>query len=290
MTIALDRGALRATGPAATGADTEADGFVARRPLRRLGVGKTIPFARMLGVVLLLAVWGGGVAAGVFDERKLAAPWTVVRTAWDLLIDGALLSNIAASLQRAGIGLAFGIVIGTGLALLSGLSRIGESLVDGPIQLKRAIPTLGLIPLMILWLGIGETFKIVLITLGVIVTMYIQTHASLTTIDKRFVELSEVQGVSRATFIRQVVVPGSLPGFFLGLRLSVTGAWLALIVVESVNAIDGLGKMMSNAQNYGQADVILVGLAVYGIFGLASDAAIRLLERKVLSWRRTIAN
>src|SRR5690606_26305622 len=143
---------------------------------------------------------------------------------------------------------------------------------------------------MILWLGIGETFKIVLITLGVIVTMYIQTHASLTTIDKRFVELSEVQGVSRATFIRQVVIPGSLPGFFLGLRLSVTGAWLALIVVESVNAIDGLGKMMSNAQNYGQADVILVGLAVYGIFGLASDAGIRLLERKVLSWRRTIAN
>jgi len=284
MTIALDPGAALSAVP------TISDGFVARRPLRRLGVGKSIPFARMLGVVAVLAVWGGGVAAGVFDERKLAAPWTVVETAWDLLIDGALLSHIAASLQRAGIGLAFGIVIGTVLALLSGLSRIGESLVDGPIQLKRAIPTLGLIPLMILWLGIGETFKIVLITLGVIVTMYIQTHASLTTIDKRFVELSEVQGVSRATFIRQVVVPGSLPGFFLGLRLSVTGAWLALIVVESVNAIDGLGKMMSNAQNYGQADVILVGLAVYGIFGLASDAGIRLLERKVLSWRRTIAN
>ncbi|WP_067846096.1 ABC transporter permease [Nocardia lijiangensis] len=284
MTIAL----TRAAAPAA--AHRISDGFVARRPLRRLGVGKTLPFARLLGVVLLLAIWAGGVGSGVFDERKLSAPWTVVETGWELLLDGALLTNVAASLERAALGLGVGVVIGTALALLAGLSRIGESLVDGPIQLKRAIPTLGLIPLMILWLGIGETFKIVLITLGVVVTMYIQTHASLTTIDKRFVELSEVQGVSRSTFVRQVVIPGSLPGFFLGLRLSVTGAWLALIVVESVNAVDGLGKMMTNAQNYGQADVILVGLAVYGVFGLASDAGIRLLERKVLSWRRTIAN
>ncbi|MEU2258337.1 ABC transporter permease [Nocardia xishanensis] len=284
MTIALSGAAA----PAA--AHRVSDGFVARRPLRRLGVGKTVPFARLLGVVLLLAIWAGGVSSGVFDERKLSAPWTVLETGWELLRDGALLTNVAASLERAAIGLGIGIVIGTALALVAGLSRIGESLVDGPVQLKRAIPTLGLIPLMILWLGIGETFKIVLITLGVVVTMYIQTHASLTTIDKRFVELSEVQGVSRSTFVRQVVIPGSLPGFFLGLRLSVTGAWLALIVVESVNAVDGLGKMMTNAQNYGQADVILVGLAVYGAFGLASDAGIRLLERKVLSWRRTIAN
>ncbi|WP_280232685.1 ABC transporter permease [Nocardia cyriacigeorgica] len=283
MTIALPRSV-------ATSAVPVRAGFVDRRPLRRLGTGKSVPFARLSGVVAVLAIWAGGVYFGVFDERKLSAPWTVVETGWDLLINGSLLANIGASLERAAIGLVIGVLIGTGLALVAGLSRVGESLVDGPIQLKRSIPTLGLVPLLILWLGIGETFKIVLITLGVIVHMYIQTHAALTTIDKRLVELSEVQGVSRSTFIRQVVIPGSLPGFFLGLRLSVTGAWLILIVVESVNAIDGLGKMMTNAQNYGQADVILVGLAVYGAFGLASDAGIRLLERRVLSWRRTIAN
>ncbi|MFF2088770.1 ABC transporter permease [Nocardia sp. NPDC058176] len=282
MTIALTRAAI----PAALPRD---DGFVERRALRRLGLRKAIPAARLLGVVLLLAAWAAGAASGLLDQRKLAAPWTVVQTGWELLVDGPLLNHLGVSLQRALLGLVIGVVIGTALALVSGLSRLGEALVDGPVQLKRAIPTLGLIPLMILWLGIGELFKVVLITLGAIVTMYIQTHASLTTIDQKLVELSEVQGVSRATFIRRVVIPGSLPGFFLGLRLSVTGAWLALIVVESVNATDGLGKMMSNAQNYGQADVILVGLAVYGIFGLLSDSGIRLLERKVLSWRRTIA-
>ncbi|MEV6214233.1 ABC transporter permease [Nocardia sp. NPDC051833] len=282
MTIALTRAAVPVAAP-------REDGFVDRRALRRLGLRKAIPAARLLGVVLLLAAWTAGAWSGLLDQRKLAAPWTVLRTGWELLVDGPLLSHLGVSLQRAVLGLVIGVAVGTVLALVSGLSRLGESLVDGPVQLKRAIPTLGLIPLMILWLGIGEEFKVVLITLGVIVTMYIQTHASLTTIDQKLVELSEVQGVSRATFIRRVVIPGSLPGFFLGLRLSVTGAWLALIVVESVNATDGLGKMMSNAQNYGQADVILVGLAVYGAFGLLSDSAIRVLERKVLSWRRTIA-
>ncbi|TCJ99691.1 ABC transporter permease [Nocardia alba] len=282
MTIALPRTTIPVT-------KTIDDGFVERRTLRRLGLRKAVPAARLLGVLLVVAAWAAGSLLELIDPRKLSAPWTVLQTGWELLVDGPLLANLGVSLQRVLIGMVVGVLIGTTLAVIAGLSRWGESLIDGPVQIKRAIPTLGLIPLMILWLGIGEEFKLVLITLGVVVHMYIQTHASLTTIDQKLVELSEVQGVSRAEFIRSVVLPGSLPGFFLGLRMSVTSAWLVLIVVETVNAIDGLGKMMSNAQNYGQADVILVGLVVYAIFGLASDSAIRLVERRVLSWRRTIA-
>ncbi|MFC9663456.1 ABC transporter permease [Nocardia sp. NPDC127606] len=282
MTIALSRTAIPVSAPSV-------DGFVERRTLRRLGLRKAFPAARLLGVVLVVGAWAAGSLLELIDPRKLSAPWTVLATGWELLVDGPLLANLGVSLQRVLIGMVLGVLIGTTLAVIAGLSRWGESLIDGPVQIKRAIPTLGLIPLMILWLGIGEEFKLVLITLGVVVHMYIQTHASLTTIDQKLVELSEVQGVSRAEFIRSVVLPGSLPGFFLGLRMSVTSAWLVLIVVETVNAIDGLGKMMSNAQNYGQADVILVGLVVYAIFGLASDSAIRLVERRVLSWRRTIA-
>ncbi|MEU4415483.1 ABC transporter permease [Nocardia salmonicida] len=282
MTITLSRTAIPVSAPSG-------DGFVERRALRRLGLRKAVPAARLFGVILVVAAWAAGSLLELIDPRKLSAPWTVLQTGWELLVDGPLLANLGVSLQRVLIGMVLGVLIGTTLAVIAGLSRWGESLIDGPVQIKRAIPTLGLIPLMILWLGIGEEFKLVLITLGVVVHMYIQTHASLTTIDQKLVELSEVQGVSRAEFIRSVVLPGSLPGFFLGLRMSVTSAWLVLIVVETVNAIDGLGKMMSNAQNYGQADVILVGLVVYAIFGLASDSAIRLVERRVLSWRRTIA-
>ncbi|MDR7168023.1 sulfonate transport system permease protein [Nocardia kruczakiae] len=267
-----------------------AAGFTTRPARRRLGLRRQIPFARLLGVVLLLAAWSAGAYLGLLDPRKLSAPWTVVTTGWDLLTDGQLLTNIAVSMQRVATGVFLGILIGTTLALIAGLSRVGDSLVDGVVQLKRSIPTLGLVPLMILWLGIGNGFKIVLIMLAAAVTLYVPAHSALTGIDRRLVELSEIQGVSRFDFIRQVVIPGSLPGFFLGLRLAVNTSWLVLVVVESVNATDGLGKMMQDAQNYGQADVILVALAVYGIFGLACDSGIRILERKVLSWRQTLAD
>ena len=99
-----------------------------------------------------------------------------------------------------------------------------------------------------------------------------------------------MQGLSRLQFVRQIVIPGALPGFFVGLRLGVTGSWLGLVVLEQINATSGLGYMMFQAQNYGQSDVILVGLLVYGVFGLISDSAVRLVERRVLSWRRTLSS
>lgn len=257
---------------------------------RRLGRPRLFPFAGLIGIAVVLGAWSIASAAGALDPRKLSAPWTVVQTGIDLIGDGTLQANLGPSLYRVAIGFAAGVLIGTALAVFAGLTRVGEALVDGPIQVKRAIPLLGLAPLMILWLGIGEQFKIVLIALGVITYMYVQTHAALTSIDHRYVELAEVLGLSRAAFVRRVVIPGALPGFFLGLRLSATIAWLTLVVVEEVNATDGLGKMIFKAQDYGQSDVILVGLAVFGILGFASDAILRVLERKVLSWRRTLAS
>lgn len=257
---------------------------------RRLGRPRAIPFARLLGIVVVLGAWSLASAAGTLDPRKLSAPWTVVRTGVDLIGDGTLQANLGPSLYRVAIGFGAGVLIGTALAVFAGLTRIGEALVDGPILVKRAVPLLGLAPLMILWLGIGEQFKIVLIALGVVTYMYVQTHAALTSIDQRYVELAEVLGLSRTVFLRKVVLPGALPGFFLGLRLSATIAWLTLVVVEEVNATDGVGKMIFKAQDYGQSDVILVGLVVFGIFGFATDALLRFLERKVLSWRRTLAS
>jgi sulfonate transport system permease protein len=214
----------------------------------------------------------------------------VLSTAGDLVRDGTLQANVAASLQRAAIGCALGILIGTTLAIVSGISRIGGALIDGPVQIQRAIPIIGLAPLLILWLGINEGFKIAVIAVGVSVTMYVQTYAGLTGIDTRYVELAEVQNYTRWDFLRHVVFPGALPGFFVGLRLAVTVSWLILITVEQINALSGIGYMMAQAQLYAQTDVIVVGLAVYGVFGFTSDALLRLIERRVLSWRRTLTN
>lgn len=261
----------------------------ARATRRRLGPGRSLPFGRLIGPVLVVAVWWGASAAGLLDPRILSGPDAVVSTAADLIRSGRLQDNVLISLQRAGLGLFFGVAAGVILAVSAGLSRTGEYLLDGPLQIKRAIPSLAMLPLLILWLGIGEQMKVTVIALGVAVNMYINTYSSLTGIDSRYVELAEGLDLSRPQFIRKVVVPGSLPGFFVGLRLGVTASWLGLIVVEQINATSGIGYMMFQAQQYAQSDVIIVGLVAYGIFGFASDAAVRAIERRALSWRRTLA-
>ena len=260
------------------------------RRRRRLAPGKRLPATRLVGPAAVLALWSAASAAGLLDPGAIPAPWTVLETGSRLWTAGTLPDDILTSLQRAATGFSIGLVVGILLALASGLTRTGEALIDGTVNLNRAIPTLGLIPLFILWLGIGETFKIAIIAIVVYIPIYLNTHAALSGIDSRFVELAEVQGLSKLRFIRQVVIPGALPGFFVGLRLGVTGSWLGLVVLEQINATSGLGYMMFQAQNYGQTDVILVGLVVYGVFGLISDSAVRIVERRVLSWRRTLSS
>ncbi|WP_317443348.1 ABC transporter permease [Streptomyces collinus] len=260
------------------------------RRRRRLSPGRRLPAARLAGPLLVLALWAAASAAGTLDTGAIPAPWTVLRTGARLWTDGTLPTDVLTSLKRAGAGFVIGLTAGIVLALAAGLSRTGEALIDGTVQLNRAIPTLGLIPLFILWLGIGETFKIAIIAIVVYIPIYLNTHAALSGIDSRFVELAEVQGLSRLRFVRQVVIPGALPGFFVGLRLGVTGSWLGLVVLEQINATSGLGYLMFQAQNYGQSDVILVGLLIYGVFGLVSDSVVRLVERRVLSWRRTLSS
>jgi sulfonate transport system permease protein len=256
----------------------------------RLAPGKPIKFGLAIGPALLLVAWIVTSVTGVLDPKTLSAPWTVVTTAWELIGDGRLQSNLWTSVQRALIGGVIGVVLGLVLALAAGLSRIGEALIDGPVQIKRSIPTLALMPLAILWFGIGEEMKILLIALSVFVPVYINTYSALRGIDARYVELAETLDLSRAQFVRRIALPGALPGFFTGLRLAVTISWLALVVVEQVNASSGIGYLMYQARNYGMTEIIIVGLVVYAILGFGSDLLVRAAERKALAWRRTIGN
>jgi len=273
------------TPPPAGGSATAVDQRVVRR---RLGPGRRIPFGGLVGVTLLLLAWCVGSATGLLDPRTLSEPWTVIATAGDLVEDGRLQEGLATSAVRAALGLVLGVAVGVVLAIISGLSRVGESLVDGPVQVKRSIPSLALIPLLIVWFGIGEEMKVITIALGVLVPVYIHTHNGLRSIDGRYAELAETVGVGRVEFLRTVVVPGAMPGFLLGLRFAVTSALLALVVVEQVNTTSGIGYLITLASSYGQTDVIVVGLVVYAALGLLADTAVRIVERKVLTWRRTL--
>lgn len=260
------------------------------RPVRRsYGPGRKLKFGSALGIVVLVVLWALGSATGIIDSRTLAAPWQVLISAGELIENGRLQDSVIASLIRAGAGIVIGIAVGMALATLAGLSRIGESLLDGPVQVWRAIPTLAVMPLFILWFGIGEQMKVITIALATLIPVYMNTFDGLRSIESRFVELASTLEVSRGEFIRRVVLPGSLPNTTLGLRLGVTAGLLALVVVEQVNTTSGIGYMITLAANYGQTEIIVVGLVVYAVLGVAADAIIRAIGMRALAWRRTIS-
>ncbi|ONH59858.1 ABC transporter permease [Frankia sp. CcI49] len=241
---------------------------------------------RMLGPVLLVAFWQIGSSTGLIQADILAGPWTVLHTGYDLAADGTLGENLVISLRRVALGLALGVGFAVVLALVSGLFQLGEDLVDAPVQILRAVPILGLVPLAIVWFGIGEQVKVFLVALGTAFPVYINTFAAIRGVDSRFVELARTVRLGRLGLIRRVVLPGALPGFLVGLRFAFTISWLILVVSEQINASSGIGYLMDQARTFGQTDVIVVGLAVYGVLGLLSDALVRLLERRALAWRR----
>nr|WP_157554866.1 ABC transporter permease [Nocardia crassostreae] len=240
----------------------------------------------MVSPLTLVVIWQAASSTGVLPERLLAAPVTVLRTGWELIQDGTLGEAVAVSLQRAVVGFLIGAVVGVGLALAAGLSRAGEYIVDPTMQMLRTLPFYGLIPLFILWFGIGELPKIVLAAFGVAIPLYLNTFAGIRGVDGKLAELARVQRLGRTALIAHIVLPGALPQTLVGLRQSLGVAWLALIVAEQVNADAGLGFLINDAREFLRTDVIVVGLLVYSVLGLLTDALVRLIERRALSWRR----
>ncbi|MFJ9007559.1 ABC transporter permease [Streptomyces canus] len=242
---------------------------------------------RTTGPVLLLALWQLLSSTGVLTADVLASPGRIAQVAGDLISDGSLTSAMTTSLQRVAGGLLLGALIGTGLALVSGLFRIGEDIVDAPVQMLRTVPFVGLIPLFIIWFGIGEAPKIAIITLGVTFPLYLNVYAGIRGVDSQLIEAGESLGLSRWGLVRHVILPGALPGAMTGLRYSLGISWLALVFAEQVNADSGIGFLMVQARDFLRTDVIVVCLIVYAFLGLLADFVVRSLERLLLQWRPT---
>jgi sulfonate transport system permease protein len=235
--------------------------------------------------LVLLGLWQVLSSSGVIDERTIASPVQIATRAIELIQDGTLGDATLTSVQRVGLGFAIGGAIGMVLAVIAGLSRIGEDAIDPPMQMLRTLPHFGLIPLFILWFGIGEQPKITLIAMGVAFPLYLNTFAGIRGIDRRIIEAARSMNLTWLQRVRHVILPGALPQTLTGLRQSLGIAWLSLIVAETISASSGLGYMINNARDFLQTDVIVVGLAVYSLLGLGTDAIVRYLERKALAWR-----
>jgi sulfonate transport system permease protein len=249
---------------------------------------------RLISLLAVLGVWQLLSATGVLPSARLASPVTIAHTAYTLVTTnsptyGTLQASLLVSAERWGIGLAAGVAIAVLLAVASGLSRIGEYAFDPVLNAARSIPLLGLLPLFIVWFGIGDLPKILIVVLGALFPMYVNTFAGIRGVDPKLGELGQVLGLSRWELVRHVVLPGSLPSALTGLRLSVVGSLLALVVGEQINANAGLGFMINTAEQFLANNIIMVCLFMYAILGLLADGAVRLVERRALAWRREFA-
>lgn len=241
---------------------------------------------RLLAPVLLLVAWQVVSASGAASPQILPSPVDVVRAGMTLWAEGQLQDGLLISLWRATAGLAIGVTAGTVLGLVAGLSRTGENIVDTPVQMFRAVPILALVPLFILWFGIGERSKILMVALATLFPIYINLHSAIRNIDRRYFELAQTSFLSRQEIIRDVLLPGSLAGWLVGLRYSSGLAWLVLVVSEQVNAMSGLGYLMMDARQSFRTDIVILGIVLYGLLGIATDRIVRRLETHLLRWQR----
>lgn len=245
---------------------------------------------RLVVPVLIVAAWQGVTAVGWLDPTTMPAPAAVAQSFWSLITTDQLAPNLFISLQRVALGLGIGVVIGTALGLASALSRVGEDAIDATVQMARTLPHLALIPLMILWFGIGETPKIVLIALGSTFPIYLNLFSAVRGADRKLVEAASVLGLSHIETIWHVILPAALPGFLVGLRQAFGISWITLVVAEQINASSGIGYLVMNARDFLRTDIIFDGLLVYALLGLATDQFVRALERYLLVWRPSIVS
>jgi sulfonate transport system permease protein len=246
---------------------------------------------RLISPVAVLVCWQLESNLGLISAQKLPPPSEIWSTAVNLVTTnspayGTLQGAMLVSLERVAIGFGLGAAAAVSLALLAGLSRTGENAVDPLMQMLRTVPLFGLIPVFIVWFGIGELPKILLIALAAAFPLYLNTFSGIRNVDAKLAELGQVLHLRQGELLRQIVLPGALPQVLVGLRQSLGFSWLALVVAEQINANAGLGFMITQATQFLRNDVIFVALLVYCVLGLLTDALVRLLERRALSWRR----
>ncbi|MBF2047076.1 MAG: aliphatic sulfonate ABC transporter permease SsuC [Elainella sp. C42_A2020_010] len=241
-------------------------------------------FAPWLVPAALIVIWQILAQIGIISTRILPAPTQIVEAAIRLALSGELARNVAVSLYRALAGFLIGGSIGLSLGVLNGLARRAELLLDSSIQMIRNIPHLALIPLVILWFGIGDPARIFLVSLGVFFPIYINTFAGIRSIDPNLLEMGRVYGLSRKQLFSQIVLPGALPNMLVGLRYALGLMWLTLIVAETIAANSGIGYMAMNAREFMQTDVVVMSILLYALLGKLADSIVRALERWWLPW------
>lgn len=253
-----------------------APGRPGARPL--LGRGGRLAGGALLPIGLLVA-WQLTTALGVFSIVQLPPPGMVIGAAVELIERGVLGGYVAASAQRVFLGFGIGASLGLGLGALTGLSRRWDVAVGPTLSAIRAVPSLAWVPLLILWLKIGEPSKVTLIAIGAFFPVFTTVAGALRHVDRQLVEAGRAFGLTGVRLLLNVQLPAVLPAVISGLRLALAQAWLFLVAAELIASSTGLGFLLVDSQNNGRVDRILLAIVLLAIIGKLSDSALGVFER-----------
>lgn len=234
--------------------------------------------------LFLIAFWDVAARHGWISSKILPSPTDIIHAAVNLSLSGELIKNIAISAERAGWGLLLGGCIGLTLGLLNGIFRPADRYLDTTIQMIRNVPHLALIPLVIIWFGIGEEGKIFLVTLGVFFPIYVNTYHGIKTADPQLLEMGRIYDLGPWQLFSQIIFPGALPSILVGLRYALGFMWLTLIVAETIATTSGIGYMAMNAREFMQTDVVVLAILLYALLGKLADTGAHFLESQLLQW------
>lgn len=244
-----------------------------------------LPLVLPLGIMI---IWYLSSVRGWVAPYIIPPPERVVQTFVEFLQDGTLLGDTWASLKRMLQGYFWAIVAGGLLGVFMGLSVIGEKLLSSTFNAIRVIPPLAWIPLIILWFGIGEISKIVIIFKSAFFPILLNVIQGIESVPKGYIEVSKLLGVSKPKILFKVILPAALPNIFVGLRLGLGASWMAVVAAELIASTSGLGYRLTEGRELSHPDVVLVGMIMIGIIGLLMDLIISKVQHRVLAWQTNV--
>lgn len=242
------------------------------------------PIENVFLIFLLIFIWYIAAESGNINKILLPSPGMIVSTLVKKLSDGSLMAEIMISMGRVLKGYLCAVVSGICLGVAIGLSEHMHRMTKLIIQILKPIPPIAWIPLVILWMGIGEASKVFLIFLGGFFVVLLNVIDGIRYIDPKLIEVSNAAETPKIKYIFQLVIPAAMPSIFTGLRVALGTSWSCVVAAELVAASSGIGYMISNARNFGQMDVVIIGMISIGIVGKLMDEILKVLEGKVLVW------
>lgn len=234
--------------------------------------------------IALLIIWEVIVRLNIVSASLFPSPVSILITGWELMVSGELTKHIFASLSRAVVGMIIGGLIGFVLGIINGLFDKSFAFLDSTIQMIRNVPHLALLPLVIVWFGIGEDAKIFLVVIGVMFPVYVNTLHGIRNVDPQLVEMGRMYNLKGWKLFKDILFPGALPSIFVGLRYALGVMWLTLIVAETIPTQVGIGYLATNAREFMQTDVIVLSIIIYALLGKLADLTAKIGEDRALKW------